>query len=203
MIAFVRGKVFGCDEMSVILDNAGIGMKINVPMTVIESLPPVGEEFLLHTYMSVSENDISLYGFNRRNELEMFKMLISVSGVGPKAGLNVLSCISLNDLRFGILSEDTALLSKVPGIGKKTAAKIILELKDKIDMESSLEEEILTKNESASSTVELKGIRNEASMALEALGYSRTDARKAVSEVEQTDNMTVEYVLKAALKYIR
>ena len=203
MIAFVRGKVFDSDESSVIIDNAGVGMKISVPSTVIESLPPVGEEILLHTYMSVTENDISLYGFNRKSELAMFKMLISVSGVGPKAGLNVLSCIDLNDLRFGILSEDAALLSKVPGIGKKTAAKIILDLKDKIDMEASLEEELLRKSEEGSTSGELKGIRNEACLALEALGYSKTDARKAVSEVSNVEGMTVEYVLKEALKYIR
>ena len=141
-----------------------------------------------------------LYGFLTKDDLELFKLLISVSGIGPKGGLAILSTLEADDLRFAILSGDAKAISKAPGVGGKTAQRVILELKDKLSLEEAFEAktEHVQKNAAATGG----SVKNDAVMALTALGYSSTESLKAVSAVEITEDMDVEEVLKAALKHL-
>lgn len=138
-----------------------------------------------------------LYGFLTREDLEIFKMLITVSGIGPKGGLAILSALDADDLRFAILSGDAKTISKAPGIGTKTAQRVILELKDKLSLEDAFEK----KKEHTMAPVSAGSqIKNDAVLVLTALGYSSAESLKAVSKVEITEDMDVEELLKAALK---
>ena len=133
MFAYIRGTVAALESDSVILDHQGIGYRIYVPSAVLAELS-VGEERKLHTYFAVREDAMQLYGFLTADDLELFRLLIGVSGIGPKGALGILGVMSGDELRFAVLSEDAAGLSKAPGIGKKTAQKVIIELKDKLDL---------------------------------------------------------------------
>lgn len=197
MIAFIKGKVADITEEFVILENNGIGYRIFTPSTVQAQIAS-GNEVKLHTYLNVREDAMQLYGFLTKDDLKVFKLLITVSGIGPKAGLSILSVMSGNDLRYAVMSGDSKSISKAPGVGTKTAQKVILELKDKLKVEDIFE---------TSEAAEITGtsdvqanIINEAVMALAALGYSRTDAMKAVRKCEITETTTVEDLLKLALK---
>ena len=197
MIAFIKGKVADITEEFVIIENSGIGYRIFTPSTVQEQIAS-GSEVKLHTYLNVREDAMQLYGFLTKDDLKVFKLLITVSGIGPKAGLSILSVMSGNDLRYAVMSGDSKSISKAPGVGTKTAQKVILELKDKLrveDMFETPEEAEIT----GTSDVQAN-IMNEAVMALAALGYSRTDAMKAVRKCEITETTTVEDLLKLALK---
>ena len=150
---------------------------------------------------------MQLFGFLKRDELELFEMLISVSGLGPKGGLAMLSALSADDIRFAIIAGDLKTISKTPGVGAKTAGKIVLELKDKISAEDAIESSFGEDSDNANipsggDSSKAATIRSEAVQALEALGYSATDALKAVREVEITDSTTTEEVLKACLKFM-
>ena len=141
-----------------------------------------------------------LYGFLEKNDLELFQLLISVSGIGPKGGLAILSTLDADDLRFAILSGDAKAIAKSPGVGSKTAQRVILELKDKLSLEDAFETKHTHVQMAATSTGNL--VKNDAVLALTALGYSQTESLKAVSAVEITEDMDVEEVLKAALKHM-
>lgn len=182
------------------MENNGIGYNIRISARMLDALPARGEQVKIYTYLYVKEDAFSLFGFPSRDELEMFKLLINVSGIGPKGGLAVLSVLSANDLRFAIVAEDAKTISKAPGIGSKTAKRLIIELKDKIDLEAAIEtgfEEMETPAAGGNSN---NRIRKEASEALVALGYSATEASKVLSGIEITEVDDVESVLKAALK---
>ena len=138
MIAFVKGRIDDISEENVVLDVGGIGYNIKISTGTAASLPGIGEEIKLYTYTCVREDMFSLFGFLTRDELEIFKKLITVNGIGPKGGLAILSAMSADDLRFAIISGDAASISKAPGIGKKTAERVILDLKDKISIEDTL-----------------------------------------------------------------
>ena len=143
---------------------------------------------------------MQLYGFLTRDDLRMFKLLLGVNGIGPKAGLGVLSALSADELRFAVLADDAASIAKAPGIGKKTAQKLILELKDKLNLEDAFEQKLVNQAaKSPAASGETDGI-HEAVQALTALGYPSADALRAVKKVENAQNMTVEDILKAALK---
>ena len=140
-----------------------------------------------------------LYGFLSKDDLEIFKLLITVSGIGPKGGLAILSTLPADDLRFAILSGDSKAISKAPGIGAKTAQRVILDLKDKLSLEDAFEKKL--ENQTSSAAVSMNStVKNDAVMALNALGYSSTESLKAVSKVDITEDMDVEDVLKLALK---
>lgn len=200
MIAYLNGRVADVSEDNLVIEVAHIGYNVRVPASVTALLPPEGEEVRIYTYMSVREDAVALYGFLTKDDLEMYKQLITVSGVGPKAGLSVLSVLSADELRMAVISQDAKAISKAPGIGAKTAQRIILELKDRV----SLEDTALMKD-SGMGLAEMPasgGIsqaKAEAVEALTALGYSSSDALRAVKAVEQ-DDMDVEELLKAALK---
>ena len=198
MIRFIKGIVADIEENFLILENHGIGYRIFTPASVLERYVRVGEEIKLHTYMNVREDAMLLYGFLTADDLHLFELLLGVNGVGPKAGLGILSTLSADDLRFAVLSDDATAIAKAPGIGKKTAQKLILELKDKLSLEDAFEKKLAHEQElPVAGGADETG---EAVMALTALGYASTDAMRAVRAVEGHETMDVEALLKAALK---
>ena len=202
MIAYVKGKVAYLDVEAglVVLETGGIGYNIFVPGKEFSRLPPRGEEARLYTYLNVREDAMQLFGFLSQDDLKFFRLLIGVNGIGPKAALGILSVFGADDLRFSILAEDEKTISRAPGIGAKTARKLILELKDKVSFADALEKK-LGHGETLPEAEALKNNNaNEAVEALVALGYSSSDALKAVRGVDGADSMDVEEILKAALK---
>lgn len=199
MYSYIKGELAEINSDNIVLDVNGIGYLIYISATSFEYLPAIGEELKVYTYLYIREDAMILYGFLTKDDLEVFKMLITVSGIGPKAGLAILSVMNADDLRFAILSGDSKAISKAPGVGAKTAARVILDLKDKFTLEDAL----LKKTENISKSVEssvVSSIKNDAVMALNALGYSSTESLKAVSKVSIDDSMDVEEVLRLALK---
>lgn len=207
MIYYVKGELDTVTENMIVVEKNGIGFEIMVPLSVVSNLPQTGNEVKIYTYTYVREDALQLYGFLTKDELAMFKLLITVSGIGPKGALGILSVMDAAALRFAILADDAKSISKAPGIGGKTASKLILELKDKINFEETVEH-VLDKGESANasqgsgSSADSGMAANEAIQALVALGYTSTEAVKAVKRVEITQDMTVEDILKAGLKNI-
>lgn len=200
MISYIRGELVAIEEDKVIVDVNGVGFSIFMPAQSMNFLPQTGEEVKIHTYMNVREDAMQLYGFLTRDDLKVFKLVIGVSGIGPKGGLSILSKLSADELRFAVMAHDVKSISLAPGIGKKTAEKLIIELKDKLSIE-----DVLTREESE--TVTSVGnasnqIQAEAVQALVALGYSNAEALKAVKKVSITEDMSVEVILKQALKNI-
>ena len=200
MIAFVRGTAVDMTENSVIVEAGGIGYEIYMTGTDLSQIH-MGEEVKIHTYFNVREDAMQLYGFRSKDDLQMFRLLLGVNGVGPKAAVGVLAGITADELRFAILSDDVKTLSKAPGIGKKTAQKLILELKDKMKLEDAFELKLAHEHEKAVAGLgEISDGRQEAVEALVALGYSSTDALRAVRKVTDVAPDDVEGLLKAALK---
>ena len=200
MIAFVRGTAVDMTENSVIVEAGGIGYEIYMTGTDLSQIH-MGEEVKIHTYFNVREDAMQLYGFRSKDDLQMFKLLLGVNGVGPKAAVGVLAGITADELRFAILSDDVKTLSKAPGIGKKTAQKLILELRDKMKLEDAFELKLAHEQEKAVAGLgEISDGRQEAVEALVALGYSSTDALRAVRKVTDVAPDDVEGLLKAALK---
>lgn len=202
MIAFLRGEIADLTEGSVVLDVNGVGYEVLVPGQLLSMLEGIGQTIKLYTYMQVREDAVVLFGFVTRDDLQMFRMLTGVSGVGPKAGLNILSALGADDLRFAILADDAKKIAKTPGIGAKTAQKIILELKDKLDLEEAFEKKLAAKQMMPEAAAAAAGNQNiqEAVEALVALGYGSTEALKAVRSVKPADDMDAETILKEALK---
>jgi Holliday junction DNA helicase RuvA len=172
-----------------------MGYNIFMPKSALEIIKS-GEEIRIHTYMSVREDAVQLYGFLSRDELEIFKKLIAVSGVGPKGGLAIISTLPGDSLTMAIISSDAKAISKAPGIGSKTASKIIIELRDKIDVE-----EMLT-GSGDSDIISDSSVKNDAIEALVTLGYSQTAAVNAIKKIDISPDMDVEELLKLALKNI-
>ncbi len=199
MIGFVKGQIEDISEGNVVIDTGGIGYNVKISAGTMAQLPGLGEEVKLYTYTCVREDMFSLYGFLSRDDLEIFKKLILVNGIGPKGGLAVLSVMSADDLRFAILSGDGAAISKAPGIGKKTAERIILDLKDKVSLEDTMAYRQMQQPGSAQEGIQGQA-RNEAVEALTALGYSASQALRAVKEVSAEEGADVETILKLALK---
>ena len=192
MIGYVKGILEEADDQCIIVDNHGIGYRIFVPGSVFSGAIPIGQEVKIYTYLNVKEDAMQLYGFATRDDLRVFKLLLGVNGIGPKAGLGILSALSADDLRFAVLADDAAAIAKAPGIGKKTAQKLILE--------DAFEQKLA--NQSVAGIPETEGDNQlqEAVQALVALGYPNTDALRAVKKVEGAETMDVETLLKAALK---
>lgn len=199
MIAYLRGGVAARNENSVVLEVNNIGYLVYVSGRDADRLAGSRKEVCVHTYMHVKEDALQLYGFCTQDDLEIFKLLLGVNGIGPKAALGVLTALSADDLRFAILSEDAKAIAKAPGVGNKTAQKVILELKDKLSLEDAFEKRLTNQNDLTASAG-MTDSKGEAVQALAALGYSNTDALKAVNKAEITDDMDTEAILKAALK---
>lgn len=203
MIAYVNGILETLEEGNAVIDVGGVGLNVNISGSTMDRMPGIGEAVKLYTYTNVKEDAFTLFGFLSRDELSLFRMLITVSGIGPKGGLSILSVMTPDDLRFAIIAGDSASIAKAPGIGKKTAERITLELRDKI---KATEDDML-RGSSAVTMDDLAGdaasARDEAVAALVALGYNSSDAMKAVRKVLKTDESVssdTEKLLKLALK---
>ena len=196
MIGFVEGIIEYIDVDKIVVNNNGGGYNVFMPASQIDTLN-VDETVRVFTYLNVREDAMQLFGFLTRDDLEVFKLLITVNGIGPKGGLAVLSTITTDDLRVAVISEDAKAISKAPGIGAKTAQKVIIELKDKLNLEDVLEPKL-----DANFQVNDNNSMSEAVMALVALGYSQADAYRAVKSIDNIEELDVENVIKMALKKI-
>lgn len=199
MYAFLQGKLYSKESGEVVINCSGVGYLVNTSLQTFEKLPELHEDVFLNTYLIVREDSHQLYGFINIQELELFKLLISISGVGPKVALGILSSITPSALRDSILRNDLTKLQKLPGIGKKTAERLVLELKDKIQ---KIDIQYSESNTSKSSND--ISIFEEATSALIALGYNKTIAEKAVKQSENDfgsqTSKTIEVLIRLALR---
>lgn len=203
MIRFVRGILREVNEGLVVLEVAGLGYGIRVPLSVLPELPSIGQELQMYTYLSVREDAMELFGFLTAEDREMFVQLLSVSGVGPKGALGILSVLRPDALRFAIVSGDSKAIQAAPGIGKRTAERVILDLKDKVDAAALPGVDVGGRGaEGAAGFGKMRSAAQEAAEALVALGYSAGEAERAVSKVELTDDMTADDVLKLSLRHL-
>lgn len=209
MIAFINGQVAGIGEDHLILENQGIGYLIRTPQHVLHE-SSVGGRIKLHTYLHVREDAISLFGFSSEKERDTFKILLGISGIGPKVALSVLSTLSMEELYYAVFGDDAKSIARTPGIGPKGAKRMIMELKDKLDIEeirsgidavSGLDQDAAGEEGSvlASATTDQM---SDAIMALEALGYAGADAYRAVHSVPDAGTKDSGQLLKEALKYM-
>lgn len=195
MISYIRGTLISKREDSIIVECHHIGYEIFVPLSVLGELPPTGNEVKIHTEHYVREDMIKLFGFITEDDIDVFRKLISVSGIGPKGALGILSTMTPDALRLAVLTENVTAISQAKGIGKKTAQKLVLELKDKlkpIDLDTIADSGTVI--ETTSSFVQ------EAMMALTALGYSQTESLNAVKHSSQHDS--TEQIIKEALSFL-
>ena len=205
MYAYLKGTLEEITEDNIVVEVGNIGYNVKVSTTTADLLPGLGSEVKIYTYTLVREDTFSLYGFLTRDDLEIFKKLITVNGIGPKGGLAILSVMNADALRFAIMAGDAKSIAKAPGIGNKTAERVILDLRDKVSLEDTLRglgEPVGVEGAVSGSAGIDNMIKKEAIEALVALGYSASDATAAVKKVEVTEDTTVENVLKAALKFM-
>ena len=201
MIAYLNGILAEIEEENIVIEVNGIGYNVRIPAGMAGRLPQIGEVVKLYTYTSVREDAIGLYGFLSRDDLNMYRQLITVSGIGPKGGLSVLSAMSADELRMAVISQDAKAIAKAPGVGTKTAQRIILELKDKISLEDTAMMREVNQVPQGSMRTGKSQAQTEAVEALTALGYSPSEALRAVKAVlQETPDLDVEALLKAALK---
>lgn len=199
MIAYLKGEIADITEDNLILEANSIGYNIKISSGTAGMLPGIGEEVKIYTYTYVREDAFLLYGFLTKDDLDIFKKLITVNGIGPKGGLAILSVMSADSLRFAIISGDVKEISKAPGIGKKTAERVILDLRDKVSIEDTFVNKSMGGDLGDVSSGDAN-IKNEAIEALTALGYSASEALKAVKQVTVMEDMDTEDILKQALK---
>lgn len=199
MISYIKGEIVYNDAEGVIIENSGIGYRVIVPAFSAQKLCSQRGEVIVHTYMSVREDGITLFGFASPEERELYEKLISVSGIGPKAAVSILGALTPSQLIAAIISADSAAIARAPGIGKKTAQRVILDLKDKLGSEAIAEAFDGADAAAVSETAAAGDDRSEAVEALVALGYTRSEALKAVSRV-YNDGMDVQKILSAALR---
>ena len=194
MYAYIKGILAEVNTDSIVIENQGIGYQLYVSLQALEELPAIGMEVKVYTYLHVREDAMVLFGFPDREDLKMFQMLLTVSGVGPKGALGILSALSGDDLRFAILSGDSKAIAKAPGIGAKTAQRVILELKDPL---SKLDIEFINTN-----TISNKK-HEEALLALQTLGFNKIIVEKAIEKIiENNPDASVELLIKQALKVL-
>lgn len=196
MIAYVKGILETKTDTFVIIDVQGIGYRVFMSSKSIEKLGELGNTVKVYTYYYVREDNISLYGFSSNEELRMFELLLSVSGVGAKSAITMLSEITPSSFALAVITNDISKLVKIPGVGKKTAARIILELKDKLKTETAIES-----NEEVNIVLEKDNNTNEAIAALQVLGYTRREIEKVFEKIE-TKDLGLEEIIKQALKYL-
>ena len=194
MFAYIKGSLEQKSNNYVVIDVGGIGYKIFMATKAIEALGEIGEIVKVHTHYYVREDNISLYGFNTSEELRMFELLLQVSGIGAKSAIAMLSEISPSSFALAVISDDISQLVKIPGIGKKTAARIVLELKDKLKTE-----EAITKAEEVKLSITNEEETSEAIAALQVLGYTKREIEKALENVD-TKKLQLEEIIKQGLK---
>lgn len=200
MISYVKGLLTAIEGDVIVVEAGMIGLAVHVPLSLLDRLPGIGKEVQIYTYFQVREDAMTLYGFLSRQDRDMFRQLIGVSGIGPKAALGILSAMTPEDLRIAILSGDAKAIAKAPGVGPKTAGRLILDLKDKISPEDVLEQ--MASEPASFAMGGMTEAAREAVSALAALGYSSTEAARAVRQVEVSEDMSAEDVLKASLRHL-
>ena len=200
MIAYVHGIVEDIAEDNVVLDVNGMGINVNISADTASRLPGIGEPAKIYTYTCVREDTFQLYGFLTRCDLDIFKKLITVNGIGPKGGLAILSVMNAENLRFAIMQGDAKAIAKAPGIGPKTAQRVILDLKDKIELDDSLIQREITQTAGGNPLIVDTPQKQEAVEALVSLGYGQAESIKAVNQIENLENLDSGAILKAALK---
>lgn len=198
MYSYIKGTLTELEADAFVLEANGVGYRIYTTGQTFGYLPPLGEEVKIYTYLHIREDAMLLYGFLTKDDLQVFQLLLGVSGIGPKGALSILSVLTTDDLRFAVLGDDAKAIAKAPGVGAKTAQRIILELKDKLSLADAFEQKTEHMQEEAKERAE--GAKKEALQALVALGYSSSEALKALSGLTITEESDVEDVLKAALK---
>lgn len=197
MFSYIKGNLEGKNIDNIIVDVGGIGFKIYMSANSINRVGETGNAVKVYTYMKVMEDDISLYGFCTNEELKMFEQLIGVSGVGAKSALNILSNISPSSFALAIISGDVNTLKSLPGIGAKSAQRMILELKDKMKTQDA----IATESAPVYNNIVKNDKMRDAIEALQVLGYARKDIDMAISNIDAS-NMSVEDIIKQGLKYL-
>jgi len=202
MIAYLKGTLEEIGNDYIIVEVNHIGYQVKVSLRVIEGLGGLGKEIKIHTYTYVREDMIALYGFLTKDDLNMFLLLLGVNGVGPKGALGILSVFSAQELRLAIISQDSKTIAKAPGIGAKTAQRMLIDLKDKVSAEETFEQMGVDTSIVGTVPSDNAGARSDAVEALIALGYSPSESLKAVKAVEIVEGMDSESILKAALKNI-
>lgn len=198
MLAYIKGTLAAVTEDGIIIENNGIGYDIKTP-DLTGDLPSVGSTYTVYTYLYVREDMVCLYGFASRLQLKTFKLLITVSGIGPKVAMGILSALTVEELNYAILSDDSKTIAKAPGIGPKGAKKLILELKDKLDIEEAFAgfreaEPMDTAVQPADDVMSLTA------QALVSLGYSNSEALRAIRAVDGADQMDAETLLSESLR---
>ena len=198
MFAYIKGNLEVKTNGYVVIDVNGIGYKIFMSETAINKLGQIGEIVKIHTYVRVREDDISIFGFNTNEELRMFELLLSVSGIGAKSAPVILSNVSVSSFALAIINNDVNLLKKLPGIGPKTAQRVILELKDKLKKENEI---VANEDREVSDTIKAAIIDDEkiaeATAALKVLGYTGKEIEKALEKVDA--NLSVEDIIRKGL----
>ncbi len=196
----MKGEVAGIYEDRIILEVGGIGYNIFMPASSLDLIEGTGIDVKVYTYLHVREDALLLYGFLTKDDLELYKLLTSVNGIGPKAALALLSVMNADELKFAILAGDAKQIGRAPGIGPKSAQRIIIDLKDKIDLMSAFDGMSKDTPQKQQGFEDMNDVRREAAQALTALGYSQTESYKAVKSIDDAGD--VETVLKAALSVI-
>lgn len=199
MLAYIKGELAAVSEDTVVVETNGIGYELFAPATAIMNLPAVGSEIKIYTYLYVREDAVQLFGFITRDELEVFKLLITVSGIGPKGALAILSNVTPDELRIAVATDDVKAISAAQGIGAKTAGKLIIELKDKLKVKDVTAPGKVVESLAG---VDASDVKMDVILALEALGYSSTEASRAVRQVEGAGGMDADTLLSAALRKI-
>ena len=200
MYAYVKGIVADIEEDNCVIDVNDIGYNVQISGQTAAKLPGIGERVKLYTYTNVKEDTLQLFGFLAKADLQMFKKCITVNGIGPKGALALLSVMDADELRFAIISQDVKAISKAPGIGKRTAERLVLELKDKLSIDDAMINREIAAYQGNGATVMDNPQKQEAVEALVSLGYGQTESLKAVNAVEGAENMDAGALLKAALK---
>ena len=197
MVAYIKGSLEEVTSNSIVVESQGIGYEILTYDYVIRKLPSLKSEVKIITYLDVKEDSMRLFGFLSSREKDLFKQLISVSGVGPKGALSILNELGPDNLVAAVIANDSKAISKANGIGAKTAQKVVLELKDKISLEGS----IFDQGDASSFDTDSNSV-SDAAQALCALGYSNSDALKAIRKIDGAEGKSVEELIKLALKYL-
>ena len=198
MFDYIVGAVADKLPDGVVLDRQGMGYYVLAPESVLRELPAKGEEVKLYTYLHVREDILALYGFLSKADRKVFLQLINVSGIGPKAGLAILSVLSVRELQMAVLAQDAKAIAKAPGVGAKTAQRVIIELKDKIDVE-----EMTSQNQVQEVGMDVSDAQTEAYMGLVNLGYDGSDVSRALSMVEDRQNLDTVELIKETLSKLR
>lgn len=193
MYSFIRGKLFNKNQNIAVIDCNGVGYELNISQSTLADLPQINNDVLLHTYLIVKEDEMLLCGFSTLEEKEMFLKLISVSGIGSKTALAILSCVRYKDLQNAIYSQDTSFISKIKGVGKKTAERIVVELKDKVLCSADLFTPITVEGADSEFTQD----KQDAIQALTSLGIAKNEATRIVNKVANFGDSCEEIIAKA------